>query len=94
MQNRAIWTLLHAREQSVLVPFLRGDAFFSRLEGDWWMRFAGEPSPEKGSEQLPENPLAKSARSISQRSRDPRSKPNQISTRVPSSITRLVGMLK
>jgi hypothetical protein len=43
MQNRAIWTLLHARDQSVLVPFLRGDAFFSRLEGEWWMRFAGEP---------------------------------------------------
>jgi hypothetical protein len=57
MQNRAIWTLLHAREQSVLVPFLRGDAFFSRLEGEWWMRFAGEP--EKGSEQLSENALAK-----------------------------------
>jgi hypothetical protein len=42
MQNRAISTLLHARDQSLLVPFLRGDAFFSRLEGEWWMRFAGE----------------------------------------------------
>jgi len=42
MQNRSIWTLLHARDQSLLVPFLRGDAFFSRLEGEWWMRFSGE----------------------------------------------------
>ncbi len=45
LQNRGIWTLLHAREQALLVPFLRGDAFFSRLEGEWWMRFAGEPQP-------------------------------------------------
>ncbi|HEV3010411.1 MAG TPA: hypothetical protein VGX52_15395 [Burkholderiales bacterium] len=43
MQNRGVSTLLHARDQSLLVPFLRGDAFFSRLEGEWWMRFAGEP---------------------------------------------------
>jgi hypothetical protein len=43
MQNRGISTLLHARDQSLLVPFLRGDAFFSRLEGEWWMSFAGEP---------------------------------------------------
>ena len=42
MRNRAIWTLLHARDQSLLVPFLRGDAFFSRLDGEWWMRFAGD----------------------------------------------------
>jgi hypothetical protein len=43
MQSRAISTLLHVRDQSLLVPLLRGDAFFSRLEGEWWMRFAGEP---------------------------------------------------
>jgi hypothetical protein len=42
MQNRAVSTLLHARDQSLLVSFLRGDAFFSRLEGEWWMRFSGE----------------------------------------------------
>jgi hypothetical protein len=42
MQNRAVSTLLHARDQSLLVPFLRGDAFFSRLEGEWWMRFSGD----------------------------------------------------
>jgi hypothetical protein len=43
MQSRGVLTLLHARDQSLLVPFLRGDAFFSRLEGEWWMRFGGEP---------------------------------------------------
>jgi hypothetical protein len=55
MQNRAIWTLLHARDQSLLVPFLRGDAFFSRLEGEWWMRFGGEPE---------DTPRAQLARSL------------------------------
>ena len=43
MQSRAISTLLHARDQGLLLPLLRGDALFSRLEGEWWMRFAGEP---------------------------------------------------
>jgi Acetyltransferase (GNAT) domain len=43
MQNRGVSTLLHARDERLLIPFLRGDAFFSRLEGEWWMRFAGEP---------------------------------------------------
>jgi hypothetical protein len=42
MQSRGISTLLHARDAALLVPLLRGDAFFSRLEGEWWMRFSGE----------------------------------------------------
>jgi hypothetical protein len=49
MQHRGISTLLHARDQSLLVPFLRGDAFFSRLEGEWWMRFGGEQEPAMSS---------------------------------------------
>lgn len=39
-----IRTLLHARDPDVLLALLRGDALFSRLEGEWWMRFAGEPA--------------------------------------------------
>jgi hypothetical protein len=35
-------TLLHARDPSVLAPLLSGNAFFSRLEGEWWLRFHGE----------------------------------------------------
>jgi len=52
MQNRAIWTLLHARDQGLLVPFLRGGAFFSRLDGEWWMRFSGEGSDLHARPQL------------------------------------------
>lgn len=37
------YTLLHARDAGLLGSFARGDAFFSRLEGEWWLRFLGEP---------------------------------------------------
>jgi hypothetical protein len=50
MQNRGVWTLLHARDSDLLVPFLRGDAFFSRLDGEWWMRFGGEPQSSQDAE--------------------------------------------
>ena len=43
LQNRGVWTLLHARDPNLLVPFIRCAAFFSRLDGEWWMRFGGEP---------------------------------------------------
>lgn len=46
LQNRSIATLLHARDPALLVPFLRGDALFTRLEGEWWTRFNGEPAVE------------------------------------------------
>ena len=42
-------TLLHARDASVLMPLLRGNAFFSRLEGEWWLRFHGEEPAEPSS---------------------------------------------
>jgi hypothetical protein len=39
--NRGISTLLHAKDPALLLPFYRGDAFFSRLDGEWWTRFSG-----------------------------------------------------
>lgn len=39
--DRGISTLLHARDPALLLPFYRGDAFFSRLDGEWWTRFSG-----------------------------------------------------
>lgn len=41
--SSAAHALVHAREPEVLSALARGDAFFSRLEGEWWMRFLGEP---------------------------------------------------
>jgi hypothetical protein len=66
LQNRGVWTLLHARDPSLLVPFLRGDAFFSRLDGEWWMRFGGEPEAsvdaDAGAEMLvPKRALSRPA---------------------------------
>ena len=41
-----ISTLLHAREPALLLALLSGDAQFTRLEGEWWMRFSGAlPAP-------------------------------------------------
>jgi hypothetical protein len=44
LQSRGIATLVHAREPGLLVPFFRGDALFTRLDGEWWTRFDGEPA--------------------------------------------------
>ena len=35
------WVLVHSRHQPLVDTFQRGDAFFSRLEGEWCMRFKG-----------------------------------------------------
>ena len=36
-------TLVHSRNPSLLAPLSLGNAFFTRLEGEWWLRFHGEP---------------------------------------------------
>ncbi|MGH8745867.1 MAG: hypothetical protein ACREUK_05195, partial [Burkholderiales bacterium] len=35
------WTLAHSRHPDVAAAIERGEAFLSRLEGEWWMRFVG-----------------------------------------------------
>lgn len=42
-RGRGVHALIHARDPAVLAALECGDAFFSRLEGEWWMRFMGEP---------------------------------------------------
>jgi hypothetical protein len=37
-------TLLHSRDPALLAPLLSGNAFLTRLEGEWWLRFHGEPA--------------------------------------------------
>jgi hypothetical protein len=46
LSNRHCWcrwdgtsTLVHSRHPDVMAAIHRGDAFLSRLEGEWWMRF-------------------------------------------------------
>lgn len=52
-QNRSIATLVHARDPSLLVPFFRGDALFTRLDGEWWTRFSGEGAPQREGAIIP-----------------------------------------
>jgi hypothetical protein len=35
--------VVHSRRQEVLAAIHRGDAFLSRLDGEWWLRFAADP---------------------------------------------------
>jgi hypothetical protein len=36
------WTLAHTRDAEVAAALHSGDAFLSRLEGEWWLRFLDE----------------------------------------------------
>jgi hypothetical protein len=40
-------TLVHSRHAEVIDAIQQGDAFLSRLEGEWWMRFVGEGETRK-----------------------------------------------
>jgi len=42
LRREGSWTLIHSRHADVMAAIQQGDAFLSRLEGEWWMRFAGE----------------------------------------------------
>ena len=35
------WTLIHSRHAEIAAAIEQGDAFLSRLEGEWWLRFQG-----------------------------------------------------
>src|SRR6266850_1966515 len=49
LSNRHCWllpagtsTLIHSRHADVMAAIQQGDAFLSRLEGEWWLRFDDE----------------------------------------------------
>jgi hypothetical protein len=42
-QSSAELTLLHSRDPGIMASLMHGDAFFTRTEGEWWLRFQGEP---------------------------------------------------
>ncbi len=39
IDRRGPWVLIHSRRPDVMDAIKRGRAFFSRLEGEWWMSF-------------------------------------------------------
>jgi len=36
------WTLVHSPHADIMAAIHQGDAFLSRLEGEWWLRFHGD----------------------------------------------------
>ena len=47
------WTLIHSRHPGVMSAIQRGDAFLSRLDGEWWLRFLDEGSPRAARRTAP-----------------------------------------
>lgn len=41
MRREGAWTLVHSRHADVITAMERGAATFSRLDGEWWLRFLG-----------------------------------------------------
>src|SRR5262249_52392579 len=41
LRREGTWTLVHARDPDLRGAIHQGDAFLSRLEGEWWLRFQG-----------------------------------------------------
>ena len=41
LRTEGTWTLVHSRHADVMAAIQRGEAFLSRLEGEWWLRFLG-----------------------------------------------------
>jgi len=40
-RQEGTWTLVHSRHRDILSAVHQGDAFLSRLDGEWWLRFHG-----------------------------------------------------
>jgi hypothetical protein len=49
LRSDGTWTLVHSRHHDVMAAILEGDAFLSRLEGEWWLRFLGEKEALPGA---------------------------------------------
>ncbi len=55
-QSSSELTLLHARDPAVMASLMHGDAFFTRAEGEWWLRFHGEPHEQAAKTTGPSHP--------------------------------------
>lgn len=48
LRRAASWTLVHSRHAGILAAIQQGDAFLSRLDGEWWLRFDDEGGTTRG----------------------------------------------
>jgi hypothetical protein len=45
LRTDGTWTLVHSRHADIMAAIHQGDAFLSRLEGEWWLRWTdGQPA--------------------------------------------------
>jgi hypothetical protein len=44
-RREGTWTVAHSRDPQIVAALHRGDAVLSRLDGEWWLRYEGEPLP-------------------------------------------------
>jgi len=40
-RREGTWTLVHSRHADLAAAIHQGNAYLSRLEGEWWLRFQG-----------------------------------------------------
>ena len=55
--STSMYALIQARAPETLAALARGDAFFSRLEGEWWMRFSEPGDRRRAVAEIPPVPL-------------------------------------
>jgi hypothetical protein len=53
LRREGTWTLVHSRRADVLAAIQNGDAFLSRLEGEWWLRFHDGQTKSMGVSEPP-----------------------------------------
>jgi GNAT acetyltransferase-like protein len=56
LRTDGTWTLVHSRHSDIMNAFHEGNAFISRLEGEWWMRFLGEEEAAPDTHRAPPAP--------------------------------------
>ena len=94
-QGSAELTLLHARDPAVMASLMQGDAFFTRTEGEWWLRFHGEPHEQAPGTTGPGHPThsGATARSRSQPNADRGNLETSAFCLVPSALSLLTADL-
>jgi hypothetical protein len=43
LRREGTYTLVHSRHADIMAAFKQGEAFLSRLEGEWWLRWTDGP---------------------------------------------------
>ena len=68
LRTDGTWTLVHTRHPEIMAALQQGEAFLSRLEGEWWMRFLGGGDTAYAAHR-PRGDMARPAPSTSPRAR-------------------------